>query len=139
MVWLVMFYHHIAAHADHTGHNIIPGIVAPGTLLYHGRSDPQIPTIPDWTATDPEHSYLFCRGESNCWHLTLVATRPLQILYFDGSSAAKMRGGPMDSQDILLWGEIKPDWTFHERKRVDELCQWGREFGLDGFVRYAPA
>lgn len=41
----------------------------------------------------------------------------------------------MDSQDILLWGEIKPEWTFQERKRIDELCQWGKELGLDGFVR----
>lgn len=41
----------------------------------------------------------------------------------------------MDSQDILLWGEIKPEWTFQERKRIDELCKWGKELGLDGFVR----
>jgi hypothetical protein len=63
-------------------------------------------------------------------------TRPLKVLYFDGSSAAKMYGGSMDTQDIVTWGEVKPDWTFSERKRINELCEWGREFGLDGFVRW---
>ncbi|KAF4579301.1 hypothetical protein EYR36_001111 [Pleurotus pulmonarius] len=114
------------------GHNIVPGLVPTGTLLYHGRRDNNIPSVPEWVATDPEHSILFCREE--CWHLTLVTTRPLKVLYFDGSSAAKMEGGPMDSQDIVAWGEIKPDWTFNERRRIEDLCEWGKKFNLDGFV-----
>lgn len=84
-------------------------------------------------ATDPEHSLLFCRED--CWHLTLITARPLKVLYFDGSSAAKMEGGPMDSQDIVAWGEIKPGWTFSERQRIEDLCEWGKKFDLDGFVR----
>lgn len=124
------------------GHNIVPGTVPVGTLLYHGTDKHEVPAGPEWTATDPEHSYLFCRSaptsdgsSSGCWHLTLVVTRPLKVLYFDGSSAAKMYGGSMDTQDIVIWGEVKPDWTFSERTRINELCEWGREFGLDGFVR----
>lgn len=124
-----------------TGHNIVPGVIPTGTLLYHGTSVDKVPSVPEWAATDPEHSSLFCRGEAHkgCWHLTLVTTRPLQILHFDGSSAAKMYGGPMDIQDVLLWGEPKPDWTFSERKRIDELCAWGGEFGISGFARSVPS
>ncbi|KAG6915814.1 hypothetical protein DXG01_009688 [Tephrocybe rancida] len=59
----------------------------------------------------------------------------MKVLYFDGSSAAKMQGGPMDSQDIVLWGKVRRDSTGHERERIDELCAWGKQFGVDGFVR----
>ncbi|KAJ8462894.1 hypothetical protein ONZ45_g17774 [Pleurotus djamor] len=67
--------------------------------------------------------------------LTLVTTRPLKVLYFDGSSAAKMLNGSMDSQDILLWGAAKPEFVFAERLRIAELCEWGRAYGVDGYVR----
>ena len=72
---------------------------------------------------DPDHSYHFCGRimlpppppepapptesamiENKCWQLTMVTTRPLKLLYFDGSSAAKMEG-PMYSQDLLAWRE----------------------------------
>ncbi|RDB25964.1 hypothetical protein Hypma_006274 [Hypsizygus marmoreus] len=97
------------------GHTLVPGTIPPGTLLYHGTSTPHIPSVPEWLATDPEHSYLFCRTfvrnstADGCWHLTLSTTRTLRILYFDGSSAAKMGGGPMDSQDVLLWGRVREE------------------------------
>ncbi|KAL0578985.1 hypothetical protein V5O48_003025 [Marasmius crinis-equi] len=119
------------------GHNLVPGHVPTGTLLYHGRGDPLIPTAPDWTATDPEHSLMFCRpfGGHGCWHLTLITARPLKVLYFDGSSAAKMASGSMDTQDIVAWGEVSPDRFFDERSRINDLCAWGKKFDLDGFVR----
>jgi len=120
------------------GHSIVPGTIPIGTLLYHGTSRNEIPRSPDWTAIDPEHSYFFCfptPADSGCWHLTLVATRPLRVLYFDGSSAAKFHGGSMDSQEVLIWGEAKPEWIFEERKRINDLCEWGKQYGIDGFVR----
>lgn len=122
------------------GHTVVPGTVPIGTLLYHGTDQPEVPTEPDWIATDPDHSYVFCRtssasGNSGCWHLTLVVTCPLKVLYFDGNSAAKMQGGTMDSQDITVWGQVQPEWTWNERKRINDLCEWGRKFGLDGFMR----
>jgi hypothetical protein len=43
-----------------TGHNIVAGTVPVGTLLYHGRKDSELPSVPEWTATDPEHSNMFC-------------------------------------------------------------------------------
>ncbi|KDR78701.1 hypothetical protein GALMADRAFT_223955 [Galerina marginata CBS 339.88] len=119
------------------GHNVVPATIPVGTLLYHGTYRNEIPKVPEWTATDPEHSYLFCRNIEpglGCWHLTLVATRPLKVLYFDGSSAAKMLGGPMDTQDLVAWGEIKPDRTFSERQRIADLCDWGKKYGVDGYL-----
>lgn len=47
----------------------------------------------------------------------------------------KIRDGPMDSQDIVAWGRIVPEWTGSERKRLQDLCMWGQQFSLDGFVR----
>ncbi|KDR78591.1 hypothetical protein GALMADRAFT_244036 [Galerina marginata CBS 339.88] len=120
------------------GHSIVPGMIPIGTLLYHGTDKNETPMVPEWTATDPEHSYIFCDGLENgrdCWHLTLVVTRPLKVLYFDGSSAAKLVGGPMDSQDLVAWGEVKPNWTFNEKQRITDLCDWGKKFGIDGYLR----
>ncbi|KAJ3887418.1 hypothetical protein GG344DRAFT_55716 [Lentinula edodes] len=115
------------------GHAIVPGWVPIGTILYHGRSDPNYPKGAEWTATDPEHSFQFCKRP--CWHLTVVTTRPMKVLYFDGSSAVKMHGGSMDSQDILLWGGRRAEMVFSEEERLNQLCKWGREFEMDGFVR----
>ncbi|KAE9401274.1 hypothetical protein BT96DRAFT_956582 [Gymnopus androsaceus JB14] len=106
------------------GHNVVPGIVPPGTVLYHGRGDSNTPT---------EHSYLFCRGQT-CWQLIVTTTRPLSVLYFDGSSAAKMPNGTMDSQDALAYGEIIPENQGRERARIVTLCEWAKGFNVDGFV-----
>ncbi|KAG1779206.1 hypothetical protein EV702DRAFT_1091068 [Suillus placidus] len=118
------------------GHSIVPGVIPIGTLLYHGTSSNTIPSGPDWTATDPEHSLIFARGYGSAWHLTLAATRPLKVLYFDGSSAAKISGeGMMDTQDIIVWGAVQPERVFDEKSRIRDLCEWGKEFGIDGFAR----
>ncbi|KAG1870642.1 hypothetical protein DFJ58DRAFT_20379 [Suillus subalutaceus] len=117
------------------GHNIVRGSIPTGTLLYHGTSRNTIPSEPDWIATDPEHSLVFARGDGSGWHLTLAATRPLKVLYFDGSSAAKISEGTMDTQDIIAWGEVQPERVFDEKSRIKDLCRWGKEFGIDGFVR----
>ena len=112
-------------------------MVPSGTLLYHGTWNQEIPAVPGWTALDPEHSIHFCRnteGEVGCWHLTLITTQPLKVLYFDGSSAAKTFG-TMDAQDLVAWGEIRPEWAFDELQRIKDLCTWGKEYGIDGFVR----
>ncbi|KIK71463.1 hypothetical protein GYMLUDRAFT_52541 [Collybiopsis luxurians FD-317 M1] len=118
---------------SNAGHTIVPGTVPLGTVLYHGRSDSNYPKGAEWLATDPEHSFLFCKRP--CWHLTVVASRPLKVLYFDGSSAVKMHGGSMDSQDMLLWGERRAEKVFSEEERLAQLCNWGKQFRLDGFVR----
>ncbi|KAH7922886.1 hypothetical protein BV22DRAFT_1037011 [Leucogyrophana mollusca] len=122
------------------GHSIVPGTIPYGTLLYHGTLEKELPKVPEWTSTDPEHSIIFCRGASDtgCWHFTLTTTRPLKVLYFDGSSAAKTEYGTMDTQDLVAWGEMKPEWMYDERRRIDALCKWGEGHALDGFVRMEP-
>lgn len=73
--------------------------------------------------------------ENGCWQLTLVSTRSLKVVYFDGNSAAKMLGGTMDSQDVLIWGRVREEKTGKEWERINGLCEWAREVGVDGFVR----
>ena len=120
------------------GHNIVPGSIPTGTLLYHGATSKDLPPGPEWVATDPEHSYLFCRDspghfQQGCWQLTLAATRPLKIIYFDGSSAAGLPYGSLDTQDLIVWG--RPGNHNDDGQRIEDLCQWGKNFGVDGFVR----
>ena len=124
------------------GHNIVPGSIPTGTLLYHGTRTKDVPPGPEWVATDPEYSYLFCLDEpghfqQGCWHLTLAATRPLKVIYFDGNSAAKLPYGSMDTQDLFAWGGPGyPDMNIDdERRRIQDLCKWGKNFAVDGFVR----
>ena len=86
-------------------------------------------------ATDPEHAFVFCREK--CYLYTYVATRPLRLAYFDGSSGAKIvPSGVLDAQDIMIWGKVRPDMGWGELLRIRELCKWGEQFKLDGFVRY---
>jgi len=41
----------------------------------------------------------------------------------------------MDSQDIVLWGQVKPEKTGREMERIESLCKWGKQYKIDGFVR----
>jgi hypothetical protein len=92
---------------------------------------------PEWLATDPEHSYVFCRGD--CHLLSFVTTRKLRLAYFDGSSASNMESGTLDSQDIMIWGKVMSDRVWGEQERIDEACKWGKKYGLDGFVRHVKS
>jgi hypothetical protein len=85
--------------------------------------------VPEWTATDPEFAFEFCRDSSTandsiagCWQLTLVTTRPLKVLYFDGNSAAQMGDGPLDAQDLLIFGKVDPTCAHDVRARINGLC-----------------
>ncbi|KAG1733926.1 uncharacterized protein EDB91DRAFT_1299648, partial [Suillus paluster] len=119
------------------GHAIVPGVIPKGTLLYHAAYSNNIPMVPEWTAMDPEHSMYFCRGslDTGCRHLTLAATRPLKVLYFDGNSAGNTNNGTVDTQDIIAWGELRPDWWSNEEQRIINLCKWGAPYAVDGYVR----
>ncbi|KAH8977204.1 hypothetical protein EDB86DRAFT_2863081 [Lactarius hatsudake] len=117
------------------GHSLIPATIPKGTILYHGRADSQIPISPDWVAFDFEFSAILCIR--SCHMISLQAKRDLHLVYFDGLSVAKMNDGPLDSQDVLLWGRPRPDKIFSEIERIEALCEWGKPLGLDGFVRMA--
>ncbi|KAJ6602474.1 hypothetical protein DFH09DRAFT_1124938 [Mycena vulgaris] len=121
----------------HSGHAIVPGTIPTGTLLYHGRQNPHTPTVHEWVSTDPEFARIFCGEHGPCWMLTLVTTRPLRVLYFDGSSAAKWSDGRMDTQDLLAWGAVLPEratipWEY---PRLERLCDVGATQAIDAYVR----
>ena len=126
-----------------SGHNIVPGIIPKGTLLYHGTNHKELPSGPEWVATDPEFSRALCWDvwsliqlrEDTCWFHTLTTTRPLKIIYFDGSSGSKFSDGSLDSQDLLIWGESRPENASEELARIKYLCEWVQKFGMDGIVR----
>jgi hypothetical protein len=68
--------------------------------------------------------------------LSFIVQKPLEVIYFDGSSAAnKLYFGHQDSQDLIIWGKPRPDKVFAERERINALCDWAERFGLDGAVR----
>lgn len=113
---------------------MVPGTIPIGTTLYHGRSVDEIPLKPDWLAFDAEHSAMFARGP-NSRLFTFVTTRPLRVLYFDGSSAAKLSTGAVDTQNLLAWSRISNNTMGDERVRINDLCEWGKPFSIDGFVR----
>ena len=82
--------------------------------------------------------------------LTFRATRDLnKLLYLDGASAAKTESGEMDTQKLLSDViEYKMNNTegddskvtgskniMKERLYAQRICDWGKSFGLDGYVR----
>ena len=113
----------------------MPGTIPEGTLLYHGGSNNAFPPGPEWVAMDSEHAYSYCGGQQECWFLTLVTARPLRIIYFDGSSAGKSPDGPLDAQDLIIWGASRPEDVYDESRRIRDLCEWVQQFGVDGIVR----
>ncbi|KAJ6562383.1 hypothetical protein B0H19DRAFT_1219963 [Mycena capillaripes] len=121
----------------YSGHTIVPGTIPTGTLLYHGRNDSYIPSTPEWVATDAEFARFYCLDLEQCWLLTLVTTRPLRVLYFDGSSGIKAPDGRMDTQDLLIWGAVLPEratieWEY---ERLRHLCELANELGVDAYIR----
>ncbi|KAG8814283.1 hypothetical protein FRC18_002031 [Serendipita sp. 400] len=118
------------------GHTIVRGTIPVGTILYHARGDRHVPDVPEWTGTNVEHSYALC--PSDCWMITLAVEEELNIVYFDGSSAAKSILGHLDTQDMLVWGKIRPEKCLNDEERLDFLCEWGAKYGLDAFVRMEP-
>ncbi|KZV72417.1 hypothetical protein PENSPDRAFT_604489 [Peniophora sp. CONT] len=121
------------------GHSFVPATMPAGTILYHGRGSAAVPTQPEWLAFDFEHAYIFARGQDG--HvLTFATTRSLKLIYLDGASAAKIDDGSLDTQDLLMYREVKGG-DGHERggvgehERIQKLCAWAKPLGVDGFVR----
>jgi hypothetical protein len=70
---------------------------------------------------------------------TSTASRPLRVVYFDGMSAAKTPEGTLDLQNVFIFGDAdgpdsrRPPHSDYDRGKL--LCEWGRKFGIEGFVR----
>ncbi len=99
---------------------MVPATIPIGTISYHGRMGDHVPDVPEWLAFDIDHTYIFCF--SSCYVISLRAKRDLRLLYFDGSSAAEMDDGPLDSQDMVAWGKPEPEKYMSEDERIKALC-----------------
>lgn len=118
-----------------SGHSIVRATIPTGTLLYHGRPWKLAPTR-EWLAFDPEHAMMFAASENGTL-FTYMTTQELNVIYFDGASANKFNG-VVDTQDILLWGEVNHvphDGAMGELDRMDAGCAWGQQYGVDGLLR----
>lgn len=135
--WYAFFtlFPSVVVEPDHPGHTIIPASITPGTILYHGRADGNIPDSPEWLGTEPDHSFLICHV-GTCQLLTFAVTRELRLVYFDGSSGVRIPTGPLDIQDILFWGKPEAGRNSEDYARISDACAWGKQFGIDGFVRF---
>ncbi|KAJ7493575.1 hypothetical protein FB451DRAFT_1214831 [Mycena latifolia] len=116
------------------GHSIAPVSIPVGTVFYHGRPDPNIPSKPEWLAFDFEHSYFFAHGE-NGHVLTLATSRELRLIDFDGLSAHMSP----DTAEIVQFGEVKDGGGWGGDGGNDglagRLCGWAAPLGIDGFIR----
>lgn len=124
------------------GHTIIPGTLAPFTLLYHARKDTtNPPPSPEWFAFDPEMSYaIMARRNGPTYLSTFRSVRPTRVIYFDGMSAAWGSTGWLDTQEVLLRGKGKNgtdddiNWNA-DYSRARRLCEWAATRNVEGFVR----
>ena len=85
------------------------------------------------------------------YFLTFEVKRDLsKLIYLDGASAAKTDTGEMDTQKLLydIIGDTMDDEAklaesegqsdtpvMEERLYAERICQWGKPFGLDGYIR----
>ncbi|KAH9899006.1 hypothetical protein F4778DRAFT_181677 [Xylariomycetidae sp. FL2044] len=65
------------------------------------------------------------------------ATRPLRMLYIDGTSAGKTNMGTVDTQDYFLTNRSNRTY-WDERSRAVELCDVAGRWNIDGFIRMEP-
>lgn len=116
-----------------------------GTLLYHDRKTDDLPPKTEWLAFDAEMSLGIMSGRGGYTRLlTYAASRPLKvnrgiaelklrgdadlpcfkIIYFDGESAALSTQGWLDSQSVLIYGNVTDDESgkggWMGRRRVRE-------------------
>jgi len=81
----------------------------------------------------------FCQG----YLQTYIATRDLNILYVDGTSAGKGIMGTMDMQDYVIRDQDDDDLNSDPRRRpmmgdlvrAEDLCRFAKEHRVDGIVR----
>ncbi|KAJ7090251.1 hypothetical protein B0H15DRAFT_779311 [Mycena belliarum] len=120
-------------------HSIVPGVLQPFTLLYHAREDALLPPSPEWLAWDVEMSYGIMVPRGGQTHLlTYRTTRPANVLYFDGMSAA-WGPGWLDSQHMFIFGTSanasKNIAWWDDYGRAEQLCDWAKTREIEGFVR----
>lgn len=134
------------------GHALAAVSIPAYTLLYHALISPEVrdpePPSPEWFSFDLEMAYGIMGSARHSFLLTYQTTRPVKALYFDGESATMPGLGTMDTQMLLLFGNVTgpaagPGWGIEpEYLRAHGLCDWlekaglrGRGWGIEGVVR----
>lgn len=84
------------------GHTIAPCTIPTNTHLYHARPNSSFPPSPEWFAFDPAMAYSILDQARDSHLLTFRTTKDVMCIYFDGTSAALMDDGSMDSQMLLI-------------------------------------
>jgi len=94
-------------------------------------------------------SYGIMGSTPNTYMLTYQTTRTVQVLYFDGESAALQGAGQLDTQMLHIFGNVtgpihnnRTFGLFDEYSRAVGLCDWlfesklgGVGWGFEGIVR----
>ncbi len=130
------------------GHTVAACRIPAHTLLYHGRREKEEPPSPEWLALDVEMAYGIMGSTRDSWLRTYQTTRAVGCLYFDGESAALQGLGQLDTQMLLLFGNVsgpavRRGWGLtDEYMRASGLCDWlldrglrGQGWGFEGIVR----
>ncbi|KRZ98563.1 uncharacterized protein AC631_05679 [Debaryomyces fabryi] len=127
------------------GVSFIPAYIPQNTRLYHARSDRNIPDMFEWIAFNYEFSYSFSgfkrRVEEQEFSrndrgflFTFRTKRPLnKVIFLDGASAAK--SAPFMDQQMILSKQENISEPVDERLAAEKICNWGKSFGLQGFIR----
>ncbi|POS82327.1 hypothetical protein EPUL_006722, partial [Erysiphe pulchra] len=129
----------------HNGMSMFPVTVAANTLFYHGDVSNKPVNKIEWLAFEVEHSEVFFKllpknKENNTLEYfghvdeqnytgylsTYRTTRPLKnVIYIDGTSAAKSTLGTLDIQDRVLLqdNDFKKIKGFQDLLRAQEICK----------------
>src|SRR5271154_4017089 len=92
--------------------------ISPYTELSHGRSDNLIPPSSEWFAFDIEMSHGITGSWQNPHMLTCQTVKPIQCLYFDGTSAALIRTANWTCKWTSYLG-IRPAFLSHPHATGD--------------------
>ncbi|KAL4943926.1 hypothetical protein BDV06DRAFT_234163 [Aspergillus oleicola] len=101
-----------------------------------GNDNQQEPLSSDSESAPSEVSH----GNASGYLHTYTTTKPLRLLYVDGTSAGKSQIGTLDSQDRILFNETINGGVSMEDERARSVCriaenEW--EGRLDGVIRMA--
>ncbi|EJU00467.1 hypothetical protein DACRYDRAFT_16916 [Dacryopinax primogenitus] len=75
-----------------------------------------------------EHGWERAAGATKVTSSHTQRHAPSKLLYFDGART-------LDTQDVLLYGNVSTGTRWNPFGRIVELCDWGKQFGIDGFLR----
>ncbi|KAK4156178.1 hypothetical protein C8A00DRAFT_12870 [Chaetomidium leptoderma] len=121
------------------GHSIVAGTVPANTALYHASAQSSRLSKTAFFAFDAEMSVGIYGGAGQSSLHVYGTTRPLNVIYFDGQSATLTPAGTLDSQMVVLQGNVPlyPSYNlvYDDHQRALDFCRLAADLGIDGMVR----